>query len=161
MPPGASGDHPAQRGELKGLGEVAQRQLVPAQLLLEHRPRRPRSDSRRQRHGVHFEHAIERAEVQRDDAVKAPRVDGGFDAPDYARPAAEGDDRRVGGAGPLEHRLDPGLVHRMGDDVGRVVKAAPEGADDIAVGAAVGVKGALVGVGAADRAQGGGGVEAG
>jgi hypothetical protein len=64
-------------------------------------------------------------------------------AADHARAAADGDRRRPRLAAPSEHRLDLRFVARKRDNVGDVVEAAAEGANDVAVGLSVGVGGAI------------------
>jgi hypothetical protein len=91
-------------------------------------------------------------EVDRDRAVVAV-ADPRLDAADDARAAAEGDDRRVGDLAPLEHRPELVLVAWVGDRIRRMVEAPAERAHDVAVGLAVGVRGALVGVRGADLGE--------
>ena len=59
MAAGAGGYPPAERGVLERLREVAQRERVLAQLLLEPRPGRAGLDPRRPRSGVHLQHPVE------------------------------------------------------------------------------------------------------
>ena len=94
-PPGAGRDPAAERRELKRLREVAQRQPVLRELLLERRPGRPGLDPRRQRRWVDLEHAVERLQVDRDHpgvAISHARLD----AADDARAAPERDHGRAG-----------------------------------------------------------------
>src|SRR4051794_6456976 len=60
----------------------------------------------------------------------------------------------MAGRGPVEDRLDLGLVARVRDQVWRVVVAAAEGTNDVAVGLAVGVRGALGAVAREDLRKG-------
>ncbi len=131
-----------------------------AQLLLQARTARPGRDPGAQRLGVDLEHLVKTAKVDGHHAVKAPGIDRGLDAAHHARPAAEGDHRGVGRQRPFQDRLDLGLVGGVRHDVGRMVELPAEGADDIAVGAAVGVEGARMIVVGADPGQAGGGAEA-
>jgi hypothetical protein len=85
-------------------------------------------------------HASEAGEVEGHGAVGVA-----LHGPDDRRPAAVGDDGGAGRGAPVEHGCDIGLRLREGDDVGRVGELAPEGPHDVAVGAAVGVAGPLVG----------------
>ena len=68
---GARGDPAAERGVLERLREVAQRQPVLAQLRLERGPVAPAWMQRGARDLVDLEHAVERAQVDRDGAVVA------------------------------------------------------------------------------------------
>ena len=67
---GPGGDPAAQRGELEGLREEPQRQLVGAELLLEHRSGGPGLDAGRARDGVDLEHPVESRQVERDTPSK-------------------------------------------------------------------------------------------
>ena len=153
---GARGDPAAERRVLERLRVVAQRQAVLAQLLLEPRPGGARLNASRLRDRVHVEHAVEPLEVDRDDAREAV-ADGRLDATHDARPASERDRRRAALLAPVEHGLELSLVPRVSDHVGKMVEAAAEGPHDVAVGLAVGVRGALVRVAAADPRKAAGG----
>ena len=135
VPARARGDPAAERRELEGLREEAHGQAVGAELLLQARARRAGADARRARDRVDLEHAVERAEVERDGAVERAR-DPRLDAADDARAAAVGDDGDVRARRPLEHGLDLALVARAGDEVGDVLVAPAEAADRVDVGLA-------------------------
>ena len=91
--------------------------------------------------GIDLEHAVERAQVDRDDAG-VPRARDRVDAADHARAAADRHDRDVVLAAPVEHRAQLVLRGREGDAVGRVRELAAQPAHDVEVGAALGVRGA-------------------
>ena len=148
-PAGARGDPAAERRVLERLRVVAQRQAVLAQLLFEPRPGGARLNASRLRDRIHVEHAVEPLEVDRDDAREAV-ADGRLDATHHARPASERDRRRAALLAPVEHGLELSLVPRVSDHVGKMVEAAAEGPHDVAVGLAVGMRGTLVRVAAAD-----------
>jgi UDP-N-acetylglucosamine:LPS N-acetylglucosamine transferase len=101
---------------------------------------------------VDAQHAVHRAEIERDDPVEACR-DLALHAAGDARPAAVGDDRDVRRARPFEHGLDVALAARARDDVRREVEAPVEAAHDVGIGLAPGVRGARVHVARADRAE--------
>ena len=153
---GAGRDPAAERRELKRLREVAQRESVGAELLLEPRAGGAGLDPRRQRHRVDLEHAVERLQVDGHHARMVPAA-GRLDAADHARAAAERDHRRARRQRPFEHGLDLGLVARMGDHVRRMVEPPPERPHDVRVGAAVGVQRPLVVVDGADLLERAGG----
>ena len=142
VPAGARRDPAAERRELERLRVEAQRQPVLAELPLQLRPGRARLDPRRARAVVDLEHAVQRAQAQRDGAgVRAgPRVD----AADDARAAAGRDHGEVRAGRPLQHRAQLVLVARRRDRVGRVREAAAEPAHDVEVRAPVRVQRARV-----------------
>ena len=142
MPARPGRDPAAERGVLERLREVAQREAVLSELLLERGPGRPRLDARRPRERVDLEHPVERAEVHRHRRPVAGRLD----AADDARAAAVRDRDRARVLAPGEHALEVGLVRRTRDHVRRRVEAAPERPDDVAVGLSVRVRRARVGV---------------
>ena len=150
------GDPAAKRRELERLRIVPQGEAVFSELGLEARPGRAGLDARRARGAVDLEQRVEPAQVERH---RRP-LDARLDAADDARPAAVRDDHGAGVRGPGQHALDVGLVARVGDDVGRMVEAAAEGADEVDVALAVGVARAIVGVGRADHGQGVGRLDA-
>ena len=155
MPAGAGGDPAAERRELKRLREVAQCQVVLRQLLLQSRPRRARLDPGGERDRVDLQNPIQGLHVH----GHRPRVivaHARFDSTDDARAAAERDHRGAGRDRPIQNSGELMLVARLGDDVGRVVKPAVEGPDDVAIGAPVRMQGTLVGARRADRGQGAG-----
>ena len=152
VPAGAGGDPAAERRELERLREVPQRQPMLAELVLEPRARRPGLDARGPRHGIDLEHAVERAQVERD-STRVAVAHGRLDTANHARPAAVRDRGRARVRAPFEHGLALALVARERDHVRRVVEAAAEGAHDVAVGLAVGVRGALVQLGRADLGE--------
>ena len=80
-PAGAGRDPAAERRVLERLREVAQRQAVLAELRLERRAGRAGLDARRARDLVDLEHAVERAQVDRDRAVVAGRPTSGVTPP--------------------------------------------------------------------------------
>ena len=147
VPAGAGGDPATQGGELERLREVAQRQPVLAELVLERGPLGTGLDARRPRDVIHLEHPVEATQVDRHHpgvGVAHPRLD----PADHARPAPIRDRRQPLLGAPREHHLDLALVAGMGDQVRRVLDPAPESAHDVAVGPAERVRDALVGVGA-------------
>ena len=91
---------------------------------------RARLDARRARDGVDLEHAVERAQVDRDRAVVGVGHVGRH-AADDRRAAAEGDRRDALAAAPLEQPLDVGLLARARDEVGRMLEAPAKAADDV------------------------------
>ena len=122
------------------------------QLVLERRTGRARLDSRRTRRAVHVENLVEPLQVDRDRSLVA-LVDPRLDASDDAGSAAERDRGGAGFGTPREHALELALVVREGDHVRRVVEPAAKGAHDVAVGLAVGVRGAVVYAGRADPGE--------
>ncbi len=131
---------------------MAQRQAVLGQLRLEAGTGGAGADRCRQGDLVDLEQAIQGAQVDRDGAVVAG-ADIGRDAADDRGAAAEGDRGDAGARAPLEQPLEVLLVARLGDDVGGVLELAAEAADDVAVGLAERVDGAVVGVAGADRGE--------
>ena len=97
--------------------------------------------------------AVHVAQVEDDCRLEAGAVQPGLDAADDAAAAAEGRDGRLDAAGPVEDRRDVGLVAGEGDDVGRRAVVAEEAADGVGERLAVGVRGALVETGRADRGE--------
>ena len=147
---GAGGDPAAQRRVLERLRVVAQGQAVLAQPGLELRPGGAGLDAGGARDRVHLEHAVQRLEV---DAHGGVLGHAGLHAAHHAGAAAEGDRRGARVGAPGQQLLELALVARVGHHVGRVVEAAAKGAHHVAVGAAVAVQGALVGIAAADAGQ--------
>ena len=141
---GARGDPAAERRELKRLREVAQRQPVLAELLLEPRAGRAGLDPRRSETGST---SSTRSSALRS-IVTTPAK------PLAARPPRRrrrrscrrrtGSPPRRADSAHSSVGLDLGLGARARDDVRRVVEAPAERAHDVAVGAAVGVQRALV-----------------
>ncbi len=150
--PGPGGDPAAQGGELKRLGEVAQRQPVVAQLVLQVRAERPALDAGGQGHRIDLHHAVQALEVDRDHAAVAGGHRG-LHAAHHAGPAAERDHGRAGSGGPLQHGLDLLLTPGVGHDVRDVIEPAAKRSHDVAVGPAIGVQSPLVGVLSADLIQ--------
>ncbi len=147
---GAGGDPAAERRVLEGLRVVTQRQPVRLQLLLQRGARGPRLDARGAGDRIDVEHPIQSAEVDRD---RRRLLHARLHSADDAGAAAVGDRGRVDRDAPFEHALEVGLVGRVGDHVGRVVEAAAQSPHQVAVGLAVGVGGARIGLCAADRRQ--------
>ena len=136
------GRDPAAEGRvLERLREVAEREAVLAELVLEARAGRPGLDPRRQRLGVDLEHAVEAAQVEADER---PLAEATLDPADDAGPAAERDHRRALGLAPAHHDLDLRLVARPGDEVGRVLELAAKAAHEVDVGLAERVRDPLV-----------------
>jgi hypothetical protein len=105
---------------------------VRAELLLEPRAGGAGADTRRARHRIDVEHAVERPEVERRRPVERRR-DARLDAADDARAAAVGNDRDVRGGGPFERALHVGLAARADDEVDDVLVAPAEGANRVEV----------------------------
>ena len=89
---GARREPAAERRELERLREVAQREPVRAELVLERGAVHAGLDPRRARLAVDLEHPVERAEVDADRAAVVV-VDVALDAADHRRAAAVGDRR--------------------------------------------------------------------
>ena len=146
---GAGRDPAAERRELERLREVAQRQPVLAELLLEPRAGRAGLDARRARDRVDLEHAVERAAGRSTTAPRSrprPRLD----AADDARAAAVRDRRRARRR--RTSRAPPRPRPRRAGSAttsGGWSKSPAERAHDVAVGLAVGVRGAVVALGRA------------
>ena len=87
----AGGDPAAERREAEALREVAQREAVRPQLVLERRPVDAGLDARGAGGRVDLEHAVEAVHGDGDDGVGVRRVD----APDHRRAGAERDDLDV------------------------------------------------------------------
>jgi hypothetical protein len=115
-------DPAAERGELEGLREVAQRQPCVAELPLQRGAERAGLDARAAADGVDLEHAVQAGEVERHGRA----VDLRRDAADHARAAAVRDDRHALGRRPFEHGLDVVLVAGAHDGVGREAEVAAE-----------------------------------
>ena len=98
----AGGDPAAERREAERLGEVAQREPVRPQLVLERGAEHPGLDAGRTGGGVDLEHPVEAVERDRDRAVAALRR---VDPPDHRRPAPVGDGGVTGVVAPLERGL--------------------------------------------------------
>ena len=146
-------DPAPERGELERLREVAQRELVLAQLILERRPERAGLDARRTRDVVDLEHPIERAEVERDSAVVAG-PDVGRDTADDGGAAAVGHGGHAFGRAPLEHAFHVLLAARQRHEVGRMLELSAKAPHDVRVGLAERMRGAGVDVVAADVGEG-------
>ena len=114
---GAGRDPAAERRVLERLREVAQRQPVLAQLVLERRPGGAGLDPRRPRDRVDLEHAVQR---RRSRVTTGRSPSRGSTPPTDAGAAPERDHRRAGLA-QLEHR-STSASSREGDDVRRVVE---------------------------------------
>ena len=128
MTPRPGRDPAAQGRVLKRLREVAQRQAVLAELLLQPGPGRPSLDPRRQRLRVDLQHPVQPAQVERDDRpLPEPRLN----AADDAGPAPERHHRRALRLAPAQHHLDLRLVARQGNQVRRVRELPPEAPHDI------------------------------
>ncbi len=138
---GAGRDPAAERRVLERLRVAAHRQPVLPQLLLEPRPGRPGLDPRRQAGRVDFDQAVDAAQVERH---RGPVAEPRLDPADDAGAAAEGDHRGALGLGPVQHRLHLRAVARARHQVGRVLEAPVEAADDVAVGLAHRPRHALV-----------------
>ena len=123
VPARAGRDPAAERRELERLRVEPQRQPVLAELGLEPGTGRARLDARRARDGIDLEHAVERAQVDRDHA-RVPGARNRVDAADHARAAAERHHRHVALAAPVEHRAQLVLRGRERDAVGRVRELA-------------------------------------
>src|SRR5437870_7538604 len=139
---GAGRDPAAERRELERLREVAEREPVRPELLLERGAEYAGLDARRARGAIDLEHAVEAGEIQGDGAGVA-RADGRLYAAHDARAASVRDDRRVRSRAPLEHGRDLLFRLREGDQVGRVREVAAQRAHHVAEGLAVGVPGAV------------------
>ena len=148
----ASGDPTTQRGVLKGLWKVAQRQAVLRQLALKIRAEGSRLDARRAGYWVDLEYAIQSAQVDRDGAVVA-RADVRRDSSDDRGASAERDRRDALTRAPLEHTLQVILIARVGNKVGGVIEVPAKPAHDVRVGLAQRVRRARVGVAGADVRQ--------
>ncbi len=131
----ARGDPAAERGELKGLREVAQGEAVLGELRLERGAGRARLDARRARDRVDLEHAVERAQVDRDRAV-VRRPDVRRDAADDRRAAAERDRGDALGGAPLEHALQIDAPRAGARRSRGMLEAAAKAAHDVGVGLA-------------------------
>ena len=152
----AGGDPAAERRVLERLREVAQRQAVLAQLVLEARARwrRPgcgrRARPRRPR-------ARGRAPAGRSSRAGVASGTRGSTPPTTLVPPPNG----IAAAPASAHQSSTARARASsrgsGDHVGRVVEAAAEARARVAVGLAVGVRDALVGVAAADLGQRAGG----
>ena len=150
---GAGRDPAAERRELKRLREVAERQPVRAELLLEAaaRWRRPGSAPTATRGRPR---ARGRAPSGRSSPrPRSPRTPAASTPPTTLVPPPNGITAAPADSAHSSVGLHLALVARLGDDVGRVIEAAAERAHDVAVRAAVGVQRALVVVGGADRRE--------
>ncbi len=123
VPPGPGRDPAPQRRVLEGLREVAQRQPVLAQLVLQAGPGRPGLDPCRQRLRIHLQHPVEPPQVHRDER---PLLQPPLHPADHARPPAEGNDRRPLRLGPGEHQLDLRLVPGKRHQIRRVLELPPK-----------------------------------
>ena len=132
---GAGRDPAAEGGELERLREVAQGQVVLAELVLECGPAAPRPGSVPPATRCRSRARGRAGEVDRDRAA-VPVADPRLDPADDAGAAAVGDRRRTLLLAEAEHRLDLGLIAGEGDQVGWVGKLAAKAAHDVAVGLA-------------------------
>ena len=148
---GAGGDPAAERRELERLREVAQRQPVLAELVLELRARRAGLD--RAARETRSTSSTRSSAPQVDRHRGRVALDRGSTPPTTLVPPPNGIAAAPADGAPVEQPRHVGLVARARDHVGRVVDLAAEGAHHVAVGPAVGVGGALVGVGRADLGQ--------
>ena len=150
---GAGRDPAAERRELERLREVAQRQAVLAQLVLEPRAGRAGLDPRRARGAIDLEHPVEAPQVDRDRARVAV-ADARLDAADDAGAAAVGDRRRAALARTTRARAATSASSRGNATTsGTWSKRPRNAAHDVAVGLAVGVRRAVVQLGRADLGE--------
>ena len=96
---------------------MPERQPVCPQLLFERRAKHASLDARGTRGIVDLDNAVEMAQVKADCALIAVAVEPGLDPADDAAATTEGRHRSPGGAGPIEHGFDVGLVARVGHNI--------------------------------------------
>ena len=137
-------DPAAQARELEGLREVAKREAVGPQLVLESGAEDARLDARRARDGVDLEHAIQPSQVDREGAAQVAEV-ARLDSAHHARAAAVRNCRQTLARAPFEKSDDVGFAAGEGHEIGRIRELAARRAHDVAVGLAVAVRGAVVG----------------
>src|SRR5216683_5665513 len=145
-------DPSAERRELEGLREMAQRVAVRAQLVFERGTEYARLDSGRARSTVDFDHHVEIREVDRD-AAAIIAICRRLDAADHARTAAVRRHCHPGAVAPFEDANHVLLVARKGDDVPWIRIMAAERAHDIAKAAPIRMAGAIVGAARANRCE--------
>ena len=102
---GTGGDPPSERREAEALREVAQREPVRPELVLERRPVDAGLDAGRPRDRIDLEDLIEAIHRHGHDGVRLRRVD----SPDHRRPGTERNDLHTVGRAPVEHGLELGL----------------------------------------------------
>jgi hypothetical protein len=151
----ARGDPAAEGRVLERLREVAQGEAVLGELGLERGAGRAPLDAGRARDRVDLEHAVERAQVDRDRAV-VRRADIRGDSADDGGASTERDRGDALGDAPLEHALQIALLARARDEVRGMVEASAKAADHIGVGLAEGMARARVCIVRAERPQRGG-----
>jgi hypothetical protein len=153
----AGRDPAAQGRELERLREVAERQPVLGELILQARPERAGLDPRRPRDAIDLHDISEAAHVDADGAAISV-AHPGLDAADHASPAAVGNRRQLLLGAPAQDLLEVALIPRMRHQVRRVIDLAAKAADHVAIGLAERVADPLVGVGAELRGKRGWGV---
>ena len=152
MAAGAGGDPAAQGGKLEGLREMAERQPMGAELLLQGRAVNSGLDVRRPGGLVYFQHLAQVLQVQRDHPGE-PFSHVGFDPAHHAGAAPIGNCGHVSFAAPVQERRHLGLVAGKGHEIRRMPELALECTDDVSDTLTQCMAGALFGVGGADFRQ--------
>src|SRR6266851_441018 len=145
-------DPSAERRELEGLREMAQRVAMRAQLVFKRGTEYARLDSRRARSAVDFDHLVEIREVDRD-AAAIIAICRWLDAADHARTATVRRHCHLGPVAPFEDANHVLLVARKGDDVPWIRIMAAERAYDISKATPIRMACAVIGAARADRCE--------
>ena len=143
MPAAAGGDPAAQRGKLKALRKMPQREPVRTQLRLQRRPQRPGLDAGGAGYVVNLQRPVQPGQVNGDHGVGFRRLHPGH----HAAAAPVGYRHNVGIGAPVQRGYDFRFGARVGDDIRRVRKIALETPDAVAETAPVGMRRPVVVVG--------------
>src|SRR5208282_4513573 len=152
MPARPRRDPSAERREFERLRKMTNRQSVRLQLRVESGTVHPGLNSRGARDPVNFHDLVQMHQIDRDCAAITVAF-GWFESADDARAAAVWHRCNPRAVAPFEHRNQFFLIARKRDHVDRIRKVTAERAPEIARSLAVGVAGAIVGAGRANRLE--------
>ena len=159
MAAGAGRDPAAQGRILETLRKVPQREAVRAQLRLQRGPEHAALDPRGARGAVHRAHAVHVPQVERDQRPFARASTFASTPPTTELPPPNG--TSAAPAPPAQSMTAaPGLIGRIGDDVGRARIVVEHAEHRVLIGFAERVRGAVVAFAGADRRKRGGRREA-
>src|ERR1039457_2438574 len=143
-------DPSAECRKFKRLRKMTNRKSVRLQLRVERGTIHPGLNSCGARDPVHFHDLVQMHQIDRDRAAITVAL-GWFDSADHARAAAVWNRCNLRAVAPFEHRSQFFLIARKRNDVDRIRIVTPKRPPEIARSLAVGVAGAIVDAGRADR----------